>query len=96
VQRIRPKDWSAEHKTITLLEEDNWQSWMEDITLTFDICSLDDYVTGILECLDIATDPVRAGNWEYNDKYTRKVIRKCLSAGQKYHTANHFCLEDVN
>jgi hypothetical protein len=30
---FNPKDWSGEHKTYNLLEEDdyNWQSWRDDI-----------------------------------------------------------------
>jgi hypothetical protein len=26
ISRIKPKDWSGEHKTYNLLKKDNWQS----------------------------------------------------------------------
>jgi len=85
---IRPKDWSGEHKTYNLLADDNWQSWWDDIMLTFGVCGLDDYVYGILKCPDTSSDPVAVDNWKYNDMYTQKIIRDRLSTGQKFHTAN--------
>lgn len=88
VIRIKPKDWSGEHKTYNLLEEDNWQSWRDDIILTFRVCGLDGYVNGTLKCPDAATDSTGAENWKYNDQYTQKVIRDRLGASQKYHTSN--------
>jgi hypothetical protein len=45
---IWPKDWSGKHKTYNLLSEDNWQSWQDDITLTFGVCGLNKYVNGDL------------------------------------------------
>jgi hypothetical protein len=86
--RIKPKDWSSEHKTYNLLNEENWQSWRDDILLVFNVCSLDGYVNGTLKCPEEATDALGAENWRYNDKYTRKVIRDRLSTSQKYHTSN--------
>jgi hypothetical protein len=88
ISRIKPKDWSGEHKTYNLLEKDNWQSWRNDISLTFRVCGLNGYVNGTLKCPNSTTDPVNVSNWKYNDLYTQKVIRDCLSAGQKYHTSN--------
>ena len=85
---IKPKDWSGEHKTYNLLKEDNWQSWREDILLTFEVCGLDNYVNGTLKCPDPSTNTVNTSNWKYNNKYTQKVICNCLSTGQKYHTSN--------
>jgi hypothetical protein len=88
IQRIRPKDWSGEHKTYDLLDDDNWQSWREDINLTFTVCGLRDYIEGTLPCPDASTDAVGAGNWRYNDDYTKKIIRDRMSRGQKYHVTN--------
>src|SRR5450631_2086147 len=85
VIRIRPKDWSGEQKTYNLLKEENWQSWRDDIMLTFDVCGLDRYISGTLLCPDATVDPVGENNWQYNNKYTMKVIRDRLSEGQKYH-----------
>jgi hypothetical protein len=86
--RIKPKDWSGEHKTYNLLDKENWESWRDDILLVFNVCGLDGYVNGTLKCLKEATDAVGAENWKYNNKYTWKVIRDRLSASQKYHTSN--------
>ena len=88
IPRIKPKDWSGKHKTYNLLEEDNWQSWRDDISLTFGVCGLNGYVNGTLKCPDSTTNPVNASNWKYNDLYTQKVIHNHLSTGQKYHTSN--------
>ena len=88
IQRIKPKDWSGEHKITNLLREENWQSWRDDISLTFDVCCLQGYVNGTLKCPDPITDPIGADNWTYNDKYTQKVIRDRQSDGQKYHTSH--------
>src|SRR5882757_5399918 len=88
IERIKPKDWSGEHKTYNLLEEDNWQLWCNDITLTFGVCGLDNYVNGTIQCPDPNGDAIGTNNWKYNDMYTKKVIRDCLSTGQKYHTSN--------
>jgi hypothetical protein len=85
---IKPKDWSGEHKTYNLLKEDNWQSWRDDISLTFRVCGLNGYINGTLKCLDLTTNPVNVSNWKYNDLYTQKVIHDHLSTGQKYHTLN--------
>jgi hypothetical protein len=85
---IRPKDWSGEQKTYNLLKEKNWQSWCDDIMLTFDVCGLDRYISGTLKCPDTTVDPVGENNWQYNNKYTMKVICDRLSEGQKYHTTN--------
>lgn len=95
VARIRPKDWSSEHETYNLLAEDNWQSWRDDILLTLRICGLGDYVNGTIKCPDVATDPVGADNWEYNDTYTKKVIRDRLSQGQKFYTSNCETAEEM-
>ena len=88
VARIRAKDWAGEHKAIDLLEEDNWQSWRDDIDLAFNVCSLRGYIDGTLPCPNAATEPIAAGNWTYNDDYTKKVIRDRISRGQKYHVTN--------
>src|SRR3984885_7656067 len=88
VKCIRPKDWSGEHKTTDLLDEDNWQAWRDDIDLAFDVCGLRDYVEGTLPCPNQATDPGGAANWKYNDGYTKKVIRDRMSRAQKYHITN--------
>ena len=71
---IQPKDWSGEYKTYNLLAEDNWQSWCNDIMLTFGVCRLDDYMYGILKCPEKSSDPVAMDNWKYNDMYTQKII----------------------
>ncbi len=88
IAHIRPKDWSGKHKTYNLLAKENWQSWHDNILLTFGVCGLDDYVNSTIPCPDATTDPVGAGNWKYNDQYTKKIIRDRLSQGQKFHTAN--------
>jgi hypothetical protein len=59
---IKPKDWSGEHKTYNLLDEENWQSWRDDILLVFDVCGLDGYVNGTLKCPEEATDALGAEN----------------------------------
>jgi len=71
---IRPKDWSREHKTYNLLADNNWQSWYDDIKLTFRACRLDDYAYGILKCPDTSSDLVATDNWKYNDMYIQKII----------------------
>jgi len=71
---IWPKDWSREHKTYNLLVEDNWQSWCDDIMLTFGVCRLDDYAYGILKCPEKSSKPVAADNWKYNNIYIQKII----------------------
>jgi len=88
IECIKLKDWLGEHKTYNLLVDDNWQSWHDDITLTFRVCSLDNYVNGTIQCPDPNSDAIGTNNWKYNDMYTKKVIHDCLSAGQKYHTLN--------
>jgi hypothetical protein len=88
VAAIRPKDLSGEHKTFSLLTENNWDSWREDLLLTIDICHLDEYITGTLKCPDVTADAPGHANWKYNDKYTWKVIRDRISDGQKFHTSN--------
>lgn len=88
VTRIRPRDWSGEHRTYNLLQEENWQSWQRDIKLTFAVCGLNPYVDGTLKCPDAQADHIGANNWKYNDQYTQKVIRDRLSEGCKYHTDN--------
>jgi len=88
ITHIRLKDWSGEHKTYNLLAEDNWQSWRDDIMLTFGVCGLNDYAYGILKCPDKSSELVAMDNWKYNDMYIQKIIRDCLSNGQKFHTAN--------
>jgi hypothetical protein len=95
VIHIRPKDWSGEQKTYNLLKEENWQSWRDDIMLMFDICGLDRYISGTLECPDATVDPVGENNWQYNNKYTMKVIHNRLSEGQKYHTTNCFTAQKM-
>lgn len=91
VARFRPKDFAGVLETNYLFNENDWQSWAfwrEDMYLRFGICGLVDYVHGQLPCPDKATDPIGASNWEYNDTYTKILIRDCLREGQKYHTAN--------
>ncbi len=88
VTRIRPEDYAGEHNAYDLLREDNWQSWRDDIYLTFRVCDLFDYVHGLQKCPEKEVDPVGESNWKYNDRYTKKVIRDRLSEGQKYHTTN--------
>ena len=88
IECIKLKDWLGEHKTYNLLVDDNWQSWHDDITLTFRVCSLDNYVNGTIQCPDPNSDAIGTNNWKYNDMYTKKVIHDCLSASQKYHTLN--------
>ena len=88
VTRIKPREFAGEHKLSTLLSETNWQSWRDDIQLTFQVCDLLGYVTGQLKCLDKVADPIGENNWQYNDSYTKKVIWDCLSNGQKFYMAN--------
>jgi hypothetical protein len=71
---IRAKDLSREHQTYDLLKEDNWQSWCKDIDITFNVCSLHEYVDSTLPCPDAAIDLVGASNWRYNNECTHKVI----------------------
>ena len=85
---IEPCEFAGEHNLSTLLNEDNWQSWQEDLELTFQVCDLHGYVLGMLQCLDKRLDPIGESNWCYNDGYMKKVIRDHLSDTQKYHTAN--------
>jgi len=88
VQRIRAKDWSGEHKGIDPLDDENWQVWRDDIDLAFNVCGLRGYVNGEIPCPDAGSDPVGADNWQYNDDYTKKVIRDRVSRGQKHHLTN--------
>ncbi len=88
VTRIRPNDYAGEHEIYYLLREDNWQTWREDIYLTFQVCDLLGYVHGHRKCPEKDVDPVGESNWRYNDLYTKKVICDRLSEGQKYHTIN--------
>jgi hypothetical protein len=88
VKRPIAKDWSGEHKTYNLLDDDNWQSWHDDINLTFRVIRLKGYISSNFKCLDPAVDPVGTDNWEYNNQYTQKIIRDRLSKGQKFHAAN--------
>ena len=88
IQRIRAKDWSQEHRTFNLLEEENWQLWREDIELTFTVCGLHNYVDSTIQCPNKDTDPIRASNWSYNNDYTKKAICDHISHTQKYHITN--------
>ena len=67
IQRIRPKDLSGEHKTVELLEDENWQSWHNNIELMFSICGLSDYIDSTLERPDRSKDPAGASNWKFNN-----------------------------
>ena len=88
VVRIKPSDYTGEHRTSNLLDDENWQSWHDDIRLAFSVCGLTEYIEGSLKCPNISTDPISTSNWRYNDDYTKKVIRDRLKQTQKYHTAN--------
>ena len=88
IQRIHPKDLSGEHKTVELLEDENWQSWHDDIELMSSICGLSNYVDGTLKCPNRSKDPVGASNWKFNDNYTKKIIRERISQGQKHYVNN--------
>ena len=88
IEKIKPRDYAEEHRSVNLLDEENWLSWRTDIELAFRVCELKGYISGDLKCPDEANDPVGAANWRYNDDYTKKVIRDRLSVGQKYHTDN--------
>jgi hypothetical protein len=88
IRAIRPKDLSPLHETISLLTEDNWESWRQDILLIFRLCYIDKYVDGTLKCPDSKTDPESYKNCIYNDIYARKVIRDRLSEGQKIYASN--------
>ena len=85
IEKIKPCDYAGEHRSVNLLDEENWLSWRADIELTFRVCELKGYISGDLKCPDEANDPVGAANWRYNDDYTKKVICDHLSVGQKYH-----------
>ena len=88
IRRIRPKDLSGEHKAIDLLDDENWESWHDDIQLTFNVCGLRKYIDGTLPCPNKAQDPIGADNWLFNDDYTKKVIRDRMSRGQKHYVTN--------
>ncbi len=55
---ICPRDFSSENKTYSLLKEDNWQAWQEDIYLLFEVCDLLGYIHGEIECPNESIDPV--------------------------------------
>ena len=60
---IKLREYAREHKLLTLLGEHNWQSWRDNIQLTFQVCNLLGYVTGQLGCPDKSTDPICYKTW---------------------------------
>ena len=74
VTKIKPREFAGKHKLSTLLSKSNWQSWRDDIQLTFQVCDLLGYITGQLKCPDKVVDPIGKNNWQYNDSYIKKVI----------------------
>ena len=77
IERIKPKDWSGEHKTYNLLEEDNWQSWCDDITLTFGVCGLNNYVNGTIQCWYVS-DPILHFYDDWLSRWIITYIVPCL------------------
>ena len=67
-------------------KQKNWTGWAESMYLLFGCANAKGYVEGHIQCPDLDINPDGAGNWEFNDFYTRMLINKNIAASERVHT----------
>ena len=67
------------------LDDTNWTVWHHWLTLMLQICGVQGYALGTIQCPDPSQDPKGATNWDFNNTYARVLIANNINTTQMVH-----------
>lgn len=67
------------------LDDTNWTVWHHWLTLMLQICGVQGYALGTVQCPDPSQDPKGASDWDINDTYARVLIANNITTTQMVH-----------
>ena len=85
ILRVRASENQAITRTEDRLDDTNWTVWRHRLTLMLQICGVQGYVTGTVECPDPGQDPEGASNWDFNDTYAKVLIANNVATNEMVH-----------
>lgn len=85
IARVEAKENSFITQLSDPLDDTNWSVWSMDVTLTLEMCGVEEYAQGRVERPDKHADPIGAANWSFNDTYARTLIIRNIADSQMAH-----------
>jgi hypothetical protein len=83
ITKVNPSGMIMKMEKVLSKRAKNWWSWSQSMWIMFDINKLTRYINGTIHCPNPRRDPVSANNWQYNDSYTRMIIRNNIATSEE-------------
>ena len=85
IQQVCANENQAITCTNDCLDDTNWTVWHHQLTLILQICGVQGFALGTIQCPDFSQDPEGATNWDFNDIYARVLIANNITTTQMVH-----------
>ena len=85
ITKVDTKAAASVLKLRVILNSTNWTQWKEEILGVLDLCQLLPYIMGTVQRPDPASHPDETEAWNFNDKFTRCLIRRNIHTSQLIH-----------